>query len=50
MVYKWAAQLFIVTKGAQERYVKDNTKPLKELGEVNLGRRPILPGHIGGMM
>jgi hypothetical protein len=45
MVYKWAAQLFNVTKGAQERYVKDNTKPLKELGEVNLGRRPILPGH-----
>jgi hypothetical protein len=46
MGYKRAAKQFNVPKGALERYVKDNTKSLEELVQVNLGRRPILPDHI----
>jgi hypothetical protein len=45
MEYKRAAKQFSVPKGTLERYVKDNTKSLEELVQVNLGRRPILPNH-----
>jgi hypothetical protein len=46
MGYKRAAKQFIEQKGTLERCVKDSNKSLEELVQVNLGRRPILPGHI----
>jgi hypothetical protein len=46
MVYKWAAKHLSVPEGNLERCVKDNTKSLEELVEVNPERRPILPENI----
>jgi hypothetical protein len=43
---KRAAKQFIEQKGTLERCVKDSTKSLEELVQLNLGRRPILPDHM----
>jgi hypothetical protein len=47
MEYKRAAKWFSsVPKSTLERDVKDNTKSLEDVVDVNLGRRPILRNHI----
>jgi hypothetical protein len=45
MGYTTEAKQFTVPRGTLKRYVKNNTKSLEELTEVNLGRRYILPNY-----